>query len=100
MTMPHLMNCDHSEEGWCLGCVKALWEERRELEEECERLEKLVPPTMVPDQPRPKRWFKCIYRSCGLLWSQDAIPTQDGELMYCTCGFALREVIRKDSANA
>lgn len=29
MTMPHLMNCSHSEDGWCLDCVKALWEERR-----------------------------------------------------------------------
>lgn len=29
MTMPHLMNCSHSEEGWCLSCVKELWEERR-----------------------------------------------------------------------
>ena len=23
MTMPHLMNCQHSEDGWCLDCVKA-----------------------------------------------------------------------------
>lgn len=33
MTMPHLMNCDHSEEGWCLDCVKKMhdeWEERCE----------------------------------------------------------------------
>jgi hypothetical protein len=22
MTMPHLENCNHSEEGWCLDCVK------------------------------------------------------------------------------
>lgn len=22
MTMPHLMNCSHSCEGWCLDCVK------------------------------------------------------------------------------
>jgi len=28
MTMPHLMNCDHSAEGWCLACVKSLEEER------------------------------------------------------------------------
>jgi hypothetical protein len=31
MTMPHLMNCDHSDSGWCLDCVKKLhdeWEER------------------------------------------------------------------------
>lgn len=28
MTMPHLMNCDHSEEGWCLGCVKKLHDDK------------------------------------------------------------------------
>lgn len=22
MTMPHLMNCSHSGEGWCIPCVK------------------------------------------------------------------------------
>lgn len=27
MTMPHLMNCRHSETGWCLDCVKELWDE-------------------------------------------------------------------------
>ena len=27
MTMPHLMNCDHSEDGWCLDCVKRLHDE-------------------------------------------------------------------------
>lgn len=26
MTMPHLMNCDHSEDGWCLDCVGRLHE--------------------------------------------------------------------------
>ena len=30
MTMPHLMNCPHSERGWCLDCVKELWEEFNE----------------------------------------------------------------------
>lgn len=24
MTMPHLMNCQHSHDGWCLRCVKEL----------------------------------------------------------------------------
>lgn len=24
MTISHLMNCDHSDEGWCLDCVKKL----------------------------------------------------------------------------
>jgi len=23
MTMPHLMNCEHMEDGWCLDCVAA-----------------------------------------------------------------------------
>ena len=26
--MPHLMNCQHSESGWCLDCVKELHDER------------------------------------------------------------------------
>jgi hypothetical protein len=27
MTMPHLMNCQHTGCGWCLDCVKDLWNE-------------------------------------------------------------------------
>jgi len=27
MTMPHLMNCGHSPDGWCLDCVKAIHNE-------------------------------------------------------------------------
>lgn len=30
MTMPHLMNCPHSEDGWCLDCVKVLWDEKEQ----------------------------------------------------------------------
>ncbi len=30
MTMPHLMNCPHSGDGWCLDCVK---EQQDELEQ-------------------------------------------------------------------
>jgi len=29
MTMPHLMNCDHSEE-WCLDCVKKMHDEHEQ----------------------------------------------------------------------
>ena len=29
--MPHLQNCDHSEHGWCLDCVKALGDENQDL---------------------------------------------------------------------
>lgn len=26
MTMPHLSNCQHSSDGWCLDCVKKLFD--------------------------------------------------------------------------
>jgi hypothetical protein len=25
MTMPHLMNCPHSDDSWCLTCVRTEW---------------------------------------------------------------------------
>lgn len=28
MTMPHLMNCEHSIDSWCPECVRKLWEEK------------------------------------------------------------------------
>jgi hypothetical protein len=31
MTMPHLMNCPHTEAGWCGECVIALWEEKEKF---------------------------------------------------------------------
>lgn len=30
MTMPHLMNCDHSADSWCLDCVKEMYEDMRD----------------------------------------------------------------------
>ncbi len=32
MTMPHLMNCAHSETGWCLECVKKMHDEMELLQ--------------------------------------------------------------------
>jgi len=29
MTMPHLMNCSHSDNGWCLDCVKKLYDSKQ-----------------------------------------------------------------------
>ena len=31
MTMPHLMNCSHSFDGWCLSCVKELHDETERI---------------------------------------------------------------------
>ncbi len=33
MTMPHLMNCQHSCEGWCIPCVKEMHEEAERLQQ-------------------------------------------------------------------
>ena len=33
MTTPHLMNCSHSDSGWCLECVKKLYDEAEHLRE-------------------------------------------------------------------
>lgn len=35
MTMPHLMNCSHSGEGWCLDCVKELYDRLEKAESKC-----------------------------------------------------------------
>ena len=32
MTMPHLMNCSHSGDGWCLLCVNELYKKVEELD--------------------------------------------------------------------
>lgn len=37
MTMPHLMNCPHSED-WCLECVKSLWNDFETANAEAQRL--------------------------------------------------------------
>ena len=33
MTVPHLMNCPHSDDGWCLDCVAALGNENWRMRE-------------------------------------------------------------------
>ena len=41
MTMPHLMNCSHSEDGWCLECVKELNSELAAAQAENTRLKEI-----------------------------------------------------------
>lgn len=33
MTIPHLMNCPHQEDGWCLDCVADLGNENMRLKQ-------------------------------------------------------------------
>ena len=37
--MPHLQNCDHLSDGWCLVCVKELWDEKDKLEQRVQKLQ-------------------------------------------------------------
>lgn len=37
--MPHLMNCEHDENGWCLACVRALHEEKEGYKTRVQTLE-------------------------------------------------------------
>jgi hypothetical protein len=38
MTIPWMMNCEHSTDGWCLDCVVEMGNERSDLRNEVERL--------------------------------------------------------------
>lgn len=38
MTVPHLMNCPHSDDGWCLACVVELGSERDQLRDVLHRI--------------------------------------------------------------
>lgn len=48
MTMPHLMNCQHSPDSWCLDCVKKLHDEN---EKENEYLKNLLNRLMSEVRP-------------------------------------------------
>ena len=37
MTMPHLMNCQHDDHGWCLACVKKIGEENYMLRDQLDQ---------------------------------------------------------------
>ena len=45
MTMPHLMNCPHMSDGWCLDCVNKQWEEMQALRKDAAPS---IQPTAVP----------------------------------------------------
>lgn len=43
MTMPHLMNCAHRPDDWCLDCVVELGNERLALKQQLHALIELFP---------------------------------------------------------
>jgi len=42
MTMPHLINCPHSDDSWCLTCVKELYEETERMNDEIRKKNELI----------------------------------------------------------
>lgn len=42
MTVPHLMNCPHSDDGWCLNCVVVLGNKNWELRDDLAWCEKRI----------------------------------------------------------
>lgn len=60
MTMPHLMNCSHSDDSWCLPCVKALQEEVADWEQSFELFDKAM-------KRGTKMWHEANPSKAGIL---------------------------------
>lgn len=76
MTMPHLMNCPHSKDGWCLACVA-------ELHKDCERINFLSvmnngwPVTeeiSIPNSVASLDIYSCISNVMPDEWEPDNYP--------------------------
>lgn len=56
MTVPHLMNCPHNDDGWCLDCVADLgnqsWKLREALAALCEAADSTNYPQHGPNWDR------------------------------------------------
>ena len=60
--MPHLMNCAHSDTGWCLDCVKAM-------------VEQLQRPTLA-DNPNAEPQTVNDYLHVLSCYISDAMPSE------------------------
>lgn len=95
MTMPHLMNCSHSETGWCLECVKGL---HSEGEKAYQDYLALLPVTYAAEELAEgriqlKAFFATVHNArlegcrglekmSRLLWLEDERKTLLGEVAY------------------
>lgn len=53
MTMPHLMNCSHSSDGWCLDCVKELHDECQAWKDKLQEVVDLIDDILFDSSFRP-----------------------------------------------
>jgi len=56
MTIPYLMNCSHSPDGWCLDCVKELGENNAALEDVFRELRKKWFDMEIREYPHERVW--------------------------------------------
>lgn len=64
MTMPHLMNCDHICNGWCLECVNEMHKELDTAKDEVRELKKIIGRYEVEFEKLPHRTKR--YLTLGL----------------------------------
>lgn len=57
MAMPHMMNCPHSSEGWCLTCVQQLQARIDEQDRRCGELEAENAAMLDALRPFAELWY-------------------------------------------
>lgn len=74
MTMPHLENCHHSPDSWCLDCVKKLGEENLDLRMAllrvsqitmCERVSEGESTLYIKEEPENMEIYEDAFRRVG-----------------------------------
>ena len=71
MTMPHLMNCEHADDGWCLECVQRLGEERQAMLQELRNIANADPSTWEPE-------VRHLFREWAQSRAREAVAKAEG----------------------
>lgn len=76
--MPHLMNCDHLESGWCLDCVAKLHKDRERLQflAVANKGWPIVEEISVPGQVASIDIYSCISNVMPDDWEPDDNPNE------------------------
>ena len=86
MTQPHLMNCSHHGDGWCLKCVGDLHADYRRLQAVAEAAEAKIRAEQASKwsergythEPETENLIAAL-RVAGYLKTNEALPTNQGE---------------------
>jgi hypothetical protein len=104
MTIPHLMNCAHTDDGWCAECVMKLGNERDELREELERLRAQEPVGHVHsdgefcwDKKPPHEWWPIAVYSAPPAQPAEPVQRLSDDFVINTMRF-IRSNIAGDTA--